>query len=614
MTPPLDLDELVERFTLLPDELALLRNKTGATRLGFAMLLKHLIWKGQFPRGPSDLPDEAVEFVARQVKVPAADIAFYDWDGRQIKAHRRELRETLGWRPCSVADAEKLTDWLAEHVCTGERRADQVRLELLTRCRREQIEPPATHRIDAIVGSALHLGEQVLFSRVFMRPEPAVVDSILALVGSGTDEDDALEAAGEGAAGVLGQIKSAPGDVSLNSMLAEILKLDLARGLGLPPGMFAGISPKIVKGWRDRAFAESPSHLKAHPKPVKVTLLAALAYSRQREITDTLVELLISTVHRIKARAQKRVEQAFLREIRRVTGKENILLKMTEAALESPDETVHEVIYPAAGGVEVLLQLLLEYKAGGTTYQQSRRMEFRASYSGHYRRGLINLIQTLEFRSANDHQPVVRALELVKKYATSTAALYPLGERVTVEGAVRPDWHDLMYRQDSRGRQRLVRAFYECAVFESLREGLKTKDIWVTGADKWRNPDEDLPPDFAQRRAENYAALGKPLDPAQFIDLFKAELSSELAALRDILPRLPFLDIAERSGGAIKLTPLDALPEPRNLRRLKQAITKRWGTVPLIDMLKETVLRTGCLEQVTWPAARPSTARNSRSG
>ena len=154
MTPPLDLDELVERFTLLPDELALLRNKTGATRLGFATLLKHLIWKGQFPRGPSDLPDEAVEFVARQVKVPAADIAFYDWDGRQIKAHRRELRETLGWRPCSVADAEKLTDWLAEHVCTGERRANQVRLELLTRCRREQIEPPALMLIAGLAAAA----------------------------------------------------------------------------------------------------------------------------------------------------------------------------------------------------------------------------------------------------------------------------------------------------------------------------------------------------------------------------------------------------------------------------------------------------------------------------
>ena len=161
MAPPLDLDELVEHFTLLPDESALLRNKTGATRLGFATLLKHLIWRGRFPRGRSDLPDEAVEFIAKQVKVPAADIAFYDRDGRQIKAHRRELREALGWRPCSVPDAEKLTAWLAEHVCTQERRANQVRLELLTRCRGEQIEPPATYRIDTIVGSALRQGEQL---------------------------------------------------------------------------------------------------------------------------------------------------------------------------------------------------------------------------------------------------------------------------------------------------------------------------------------------------------------------------------------------------------------------------------------------------------------------
>jgi hypothetical protein len=29
-------DELVEHWTLLPDDLALLANKTGATRLGFA--------------------------------------------------------------------------------------------------------------------------------------------------------------------------------------------------------------------------------------------------------------------------------------------------------------------------------------------------------------------------------------------------------------------------------------------------------------------------------------------------------------------------------------------------------------------------------------------------
>jgi hypothetical protein len=89
---PLDLDELVGHFTLVEDELELLRNKTGATRLGFGLVLKFLVWKGRFPRGRGELPDNAVEHVARQVDVPAVEIDFYDWSGRQAKRHRTEIR------------------------------------------------------------------------------------------------------------------------------------------------------------------------------------------------------------------------------------------------------------------------------------------------------------------------------------------------------------------------------------------------------------------------------------------------------------------------------------------------------------------------------------------
>jgi len=44
---PLELDELVEHFTLLPDEVALLRNKSGPTRLGFTFLLKFFTHRGR---------------------------------------------------------------------------------------------------------------------------------------------------------------------------------------------------------------------------------------------------------------------------------------------------------------------------------------------------------------------------------------------------------------------------------------------------------------------------------------------------------------------------------------------------------------------------------------
>jgi len=176
---------------------------------------------------------------------------------------------------------------------------------------------------------------------------------------------------------------------------------------------------------------------------------------------------------------------------------------------------------------------------------------------------------------------------------------YPLGETVPVHKAMGGDWAEAVHRTDKRGRRRVVRMVYEVVAFQALRDQLKCKEIRVVGADKWRNPDEDLPQDFAERREENYRELRKPLDAAVFVDERREQMTTELTLLNDEMPRLSWLDIAERKSGAIRLTPADAQPEPKNLRRVKGEVQRRWGIVPLIDMLKEAVLRTGCLDAVT---------------
>lgn len=107
-----DPDELIDCWTLVGGELELVAGKRGATRLGFALLLRFYIERGRFPRGRGELPDAAVNYVARQVGVPAAELAFYEWSGRTIEFHRRQIRLALGFRECDVADADKLTEWL----------------------------------------------------------------------------------------------------------------------------------------------------------------------------------------------------------------------------------------------------------------------------------------------------------------------------------------------------------------------------------------------------------------------------------------------------------------------------------------------------------------------
>jgi hypothetical protein len=123
----MDLDELVEHWTLLDDERELAAGKRGPTRLGFALLLKFYAGAGRFPRGRSELAGDAAEFVARQPGVPASDLGFYEWSGHTSEYHRAQVRRHFWFRECSAEDGGKLTDWLAASVCQAERRADRVR-------------------------------------------------------------------------------------------------------------------------------------------------------------------------------------------------------------------------------------------------------------------------------------------------------------------------------------------------------------------------------------------------------------------------------------------------------------------------------------------------------
>ena len=80
---------------------------------------------------------------------------------RTIDFHRGQIRRSLGFRECSVADTDKFTEWLVTNVTQAERAAERVREELLARCRAERIEPPTGGRIDRVVRSALYCGGEL---------------------------------------------------------------------------------------------------------------------------------------------------------------------------------------------------------------------------------------------------------------------------------------------------------------------------------------------------------------------------------------------------------------------------------------------------------------------
>ena len=77
-----DIEDLIEHFTLVSDDLESLANKSEATRLGFVALLKCFQYEGRFPSGKHDVPRAIVDYVAHQLHLELALWGQYAWEGR----------------------------------------------------------------------------------------------------------------------------------------------------------------------------------------------------------------------------------------------------------------------------------------------------------------------------------------------------------------------------------------------------------------------------------------------------------------------------------------------------------------------------------------------------
>ena len=211
------------------------------------------------------------------------------------------------------------------------------------------------------------------------------------------------------------------------------------RALGLPEELFRGAPARLVTHFRQRAASEPPRELRRHPPNVRHTLLAALCWQRQQEITDNLVELLIHIAHRVGVRAAQKVDIELLKYAKKVVGKARLLYKLAKAAKGQPDGIVRDVIYPAVG--EETLEELIQEMEAAEKHERQVKLVTRASYSHHYRRIMPALLEVLSFQCNNDlHRPVMEALALLGKYRDRKTPTFPTSEAVPLDGVVADGW------------------------------------------------------------------------------------------------------------------------------------------------------------------------------
>ena len=572
-------EDLQTDWLLLPAERDLLANKSMKTHVGFSVLLKFFQLEGHFPASVKEIPLAAADFVARQLDATVENWLTYPWDGVTIKRHRMEIREWCGYREATRGDLNDLKIWLIADALPQDDRVERLRETLLQRCRHLQLEPPTIDQIRRLILSALATHEKQFCKSITGNLSSATLEQLNTLLQ--TQESD------DGEWTHWQALKSDPGRAGIESIKDAVVRLQIVRKIGLPADLFKGIPPKLQARYAKRAAVEEPFELRRHAIPLRSTLMAAFLLRRSEELTDHLVDLLIETVHKMGKKAENRIDNSLSDALQKAPSKMAKLYRIAKASVETPKGVVEEVIFPEVP--EKWLQALIKEVEAGAGYTGQLKTSLQRSYNYHYRRMLPELMNNLEFSCTNAHyQPLMQALVLIKSQMNVKNPLFPEGSDIPMKGIVPASWMPLVLQDGN-----VNRAAYEICVLKSLREQLRCREIWVKGSRRYRNPEEDLPQDFEERKADYYEELGIPMDAKTFITSLQKELTGHLKNLDEHISSNPKVNIvSSKDGGRITITPYEPQAEPENLANLKREIPQRWSGTSLLDMLKETDLRT----------------------
>lgn len=572
-------EALRTHWVLTSAELVLLKGMSARRSLVVGYYLKFFQRYGRFPHLSDAVPTPVASFLGEQIgyggPLPARV------PDRTDRYYRRLIIDHLRLRRFDRSASAQFQDWLVSGVLAEAPQVSALEERITAWLLENRFIRPPQARLDKLVAQAERRFERALYTAISSRLSPAHKHTLDALL---TTDDEAPSP--------FALLSRTPSGASVQSVQDAVARLEAVRGIGLPSDLLAGIHPNYVAGFARRAASEDAWDMRRRPDTVRHALLSCFCATRATELTDDLGDLVISITHKISARAESKVIKEYVADFRKAESKDSLLGKIVIAVDGHPDGDIPQVIYPVVPR-ETIRELAQTYQADTPSFTTRVHRTIRRSYARHYRRVLPIILKALTIRSSSaSTRPLFLALEVLAATSKSKPQFYTDGE-VPIDGVIRPKWRDIVLEMSPGGVVRINRINYEICVLQMLRDKLRTKEIWIEGAKRYCNPDQDLPADFDARKEHYFDLLRQPQDAAQFVQRLRDDMRDALASFDQGFPAIKDVTFKSRGGGTrLSLRPLSPQADPVGLEDLKAELARRWPMTSLLDVLKEVDLRT----------------------
>lgn len=564
-----------ELLELDREELRLTLTKRGKSRqLLFAVMLKFFQWQGRHISNQDKVPLELLASLCDELKVAPDLFDALEFDSQ--KRFRKNIRDFFGYRECKADDVKRLINWLMQEIIPQGFTDIQCLDHAYKFFRHNKIEPLSSSMMKRRVNSAQHQFESSFFKEIHKSLSLSAKKALDRLMKEGDMQ--------------LADLKKDLSSTKYKDVLYELEKLAFIKSLNLPTHLLQNVSGKFLKKFYVRILGNYASHIEEYETKNRYGRLAIFCFLRGQMILDSLADLLTQVVRKIKRSSEIHVVKRATQEIKKVDGKFDILYTLANTAAHHPKGSIEKTLYPKVSQ-ETLFNLAEELRYRGGWYRDHVQTKMKSLYSHSHRRLLVPLLEALEFETDNEEGvQVLKGVEWVLKYREQRGSFYPSSENIPMEGVISSGWRSCVMEEGGK----VHRMLYEMALFETLSQKLEHKIIWIKGSYRYRNPDEDSPKDFDQKKEFYYDLLDLPIESNPFVKKLEKALRQGLKTLNQAMtsnPKVKIVPVKRGKGWRIKLSPASPQARPVNLNSLHRIIRKQWEGTSLLDAFKETDLR-----------------------
>jgi TnpA family transposase len=567
---PLDAESLARCFTLSRADLQLVaERRRDANRIGFAVQLALLRHPGIALAQLEQPVESLVQWLARQLEIPAAPFAGYAGRPQTLTDHARLLAKTLGLRPPGNADLPMMIEVAAQAAWSTDR-GQPIAAAVVSALRAANIILPAGSVIEraAIAGRARarRRATDVLLTGV-SDEQTAKLDRLLV-------RDAAVDMT------PFAWLKAMPVAPKADHVRELLDRLRRVRDIGLPAEIAAQIDEQRLRQFVREGYASDAHQLGRYAARRRRAILVATVLDLEARLTDAVLDMADKLIGGLFAKARNAMRRRYAAS----AGDVGRLMRLFHgtidalAAAQADERDAFETVDETVGWAK-LLRVRGEVADLANLAEEDPLLRAADRWKTLHKFA-PDLIEALEFRAARAGDPMLAALQLVIDMHRSAKREVPPDAPMPF----RKDWRRLVLEGGQPNRR-----LYETAVLATLRDKLRSGDIWVERSSSYRRFDSYLLPSPAVPAVA--AELGLPVTADEWLSTKGAELDRRLKRFARRLQRGELEGIEYRDG-RLQVSPVKATVTPEG-RAFADGIEAMMPRVRITELLHEVNRATG---------------------